>query len=53
VEALGIEPRSGEGLYPASTCLVHLLDLAVKTPMDRIFTASLGTNLVPGVPSTT
>jgi len=41
VEALGIEPRSEEEPHPASTCLSHLLVVAVITPIGRIFTASL------------
>src|SRR4030067_2060544 len=41
VEALGIEPRSEEEPHPASTCLSHLLFLAVITQLGRIFTANL------------
>jgi len=46
VEALGIEPRSEEEPHPASTCLSHLLVLAVITPIGRIFTANLWVCLI-------
>jgi len=37
VEVRGIEPRSLNSQIKVATCLVFLLSLILKTPVDRIF----------------
>ncbi len=46
VEVRGFEPRSLDNQIKATTCLVYLLNLILKTPLDRISSGRSLKNLI-------